>query len=206
LFKIKFFAPLKNARWIPGSSREKPSPLNSSREKNTHNYQNPHGQLRKSFYSQGLVKKQKEEGKEIETAIGMLKKAINEIELEKRKMIAEGEREILKMVLAIARKVIKKEIEVDSDIILRVTKDALRQVADAQKIVIKVNPLDWKRIKEVEKELLPRGSNGNTIQVEMDESIKRGGCIINTERETIDARIDQQIREIEKALMEIEGE
>jgi len=195
LFKIEFNSPLKNVHWIPGALKKKPFPLNFQEE------------TKKNLSLKNLAEKQKAEEKEIKRVIEMLKKAAKEIEIEKCRMIKEGEREILKMVMAIVRKVIKREIEVDPDIIVRVTRDALGQAADARRILIKVNPLDWKRLKEIEQEILPGENNGNHhIQIEEDKSIQRGGCIIKTEKETIDARIDQQIREIEKTLMEVRGE
>lgn len=194
MFKIEFNSPLKNVHWIPGALKKESFPLNFQEE------------TKKNLSLKNLAEKQKVEEKEIKMVIEMLKKAAKEIEIEKCRMIKEGEREMLKMIMAIVRKVIKRETEVDPDIIIRVTRDALGQAADARRILIKVNPLDWKRLKEIEQEILPRENNGNHIQIEEDKSIQRGGCIIKTEKETIDARIDQQIREIEKTLMEVRGE
>jgi len=195
LFKIEFNSPLKNVHWIPGALKKESFPLNFQKE------------TKKNLSLKNLAEKQKVEEKEIKMVIEMLKKAAREIEIEKGRMIKEGEREVLKMVMAIVRKVIKRETEVDPDIIVKVARDALGQAADARRILIKVNPLDWRRLKEIEREILPEENNGNHhIQIEEDKSIQRGGCIIKTEKETIDARINQQIREIEKALVEVRGE
>ena len=188
------------------SSKKTSHPLNFQR-KEACTHSNLQGETKKNLYLQNLSERRHaEEEKELKAATEMLKRAVEQIELERQKMVMENEKEVLKMVMTIARKVIKKETEIDPEIIIRVARDALKQIADARKIVIKVNPLDWKKVKEKRQEILPPEISQDSIQIEEDKSIQRGGCIVKTEKEIIDARIDQQISEIEKVLMEIEGE
>jgi len=188
------------------SSKKTSHPLNFQR-KEACTHSNLQGETKKNLYLQNLSERRRaEEEKELKAATEMLKRAVEQIELERQKMVMENEKEVLKMVMTIARKVIKKETEIDPEIIIRVARDALKQIADARKIVIKVNPLDWKKVKEKKQEILPPEISQDSIQIEEDKSIQRGGCIVKTEKEIIDARIDQQISEIEKVLMEIEGE
>jgi len=206
LFKIEFSAPLKSVRLTSMSSKKTSHPLNFQR-KEACTHSNLQKETKKNLYLQNLSERRRaEEEKELKAATEMLKRAVEQIELERQKMVMENEKEVLKMVMTIARKVIKKETEIDPEIIIRVARDALKQIADARKIVIKVNPLDWKKVKEKRQEILPPEISQDSIQIEEDKSIQRGGCIVKTEKEIIDARIDQQISEIEKVLMEIEGE
>jgi len=206
LFKIEFSVPLKSVR-LTSISNKKTSRLLNLQRKEACAHSNLQRETKKNLYLQNPSERRRaEEERELKAATEMLKRAAEQIELERQKMVMENEREVLKMVMTIARKVIKKETEIDPEIIIRVARDALKQIADARKIVIKVNPLDWKKVKERMREILPPESSQDSIQIEEDRSIQRGGCIVKTEKEIIDARIDQQISEIEKVLMEIEGE
>jgi type III secretion protein L len=46
------------------------------------------------------------------------------------------------------------------------------------------------------------GSLSESVKLVEDPLIARGGCIIETESGTIDARIEEQLREIEKGFFE----
>ena len=55
-------------------------------------------------------------------------------------------------------------------------------------------------LKEHEKDLLTVIDQTQSISVKEDEEIPAGGCIVETELGTVDARLETQLRAIKKAL------
>jgi len=98
----------------------------------------------------------------------------------------------------IAEKIIKREIEQKS-IITEILEQNLSKVIGANEITIKLNPAEYKIVEKTSKEYL--SSIGiSKIRFEQNESITKGGCLIETEIGNLDARIDSQLNEILKIL------
>jgi flagellar biosynthesis/type III secretory pathway protein FliH len=68
-------------------------------------------------------------------------------------------------------------------------------------VTIRVNPRDFQII---ERHHATRSSSplSEAVKLVEDPLIGRGGCVIETESGTIDARIEEQLREIEKGFFE----
>jgi flagellar assembly protein FliH len=96
------------------------------------------------------------------------------------------EEDLVESALLIAKKVIKKEIEIDS---VNVTKSIAHALIESIKSVtnltLKVNPNDFKEISE--------HFNGDSIKIEEDEAISRGGVIILSDNTNIDGTISTRL-------------
>jgi type III secretion protein L len=96
--------------------------------------------------------------------------------------------------------VIHKEIELDKNIVMYVVNDAIKKVREhEEKITIKVNPLDYE-IMVSNIDVLKEQTGLKGISVEPASSISPGGCYIETHAGEIDARIEEQIKEVENAI------
>ena len=80
-----------------------------------------------------------------------------------------------------------------------VARKALSQVDNPGKIKIKLNPGDLQFIKDTQDQLSHFLDNVDKIRFEAEESILSGGCLIETDRGDIDARIDKQFQAIEES-------
>jgi flagellar assembly protein FliH len=96
------------------------------------------------------------------------------------------EEDLVESALLIAKKVIKKEIEINS---VNVTKSIAHALIDSiksvTKLTLKVNPNDFKEISE--------HFNGDSIKIEEDEAISRGGVIIISDTINIDGTISTRL-------------
>lgn len=160
--------------------------------------------IKRSSYEEGFREGRHHEQKQISQLINALKRAVMDLEAKKETMVEQTEKEIAKIVIAVARKIVKKEINQDPDVVVRVAREALERVMDVQSITVRVNPLDWEKLKEVQPELLSL-SSGQSLHIEKDKTIERGGTIVETGNGTIDARIEQQIEALSQALLGEKG-
>lgn len=108
---------------------------------------------------------------------------------------------IMDISLEVAKKIIKKEIEVDKEATISIIKGALEEVNRTEnKITLKVMPQQV----EIVKGKLPEIFADNTFEAKIivvpDNNISEGGVIIETSNGIIDATIQTQVAIIEKAL------
>ena len=131
----------------------------------------------------------------LENALEMLHR-VKEL---RAKLFSDNEGEIIKLVLEIAKKVIGREFSENDKAVLNVIRLALSD-AVGDKIIVRVNPEDYKNIKNNQKELISATDGSSTLQLREDEEVQPGGCIVETDIGTIDAQIDTQLSAIKKAL------
>lgn len=136
-----------------------------------------------------------EEGKE--EGLASLTERITTVEQAREKVLKEAEPEVIRMVMEIAEKVIGREIERGA--VLDIVQQTIGQSV-GQKIVLRINPQDIPRIKKEERRLLAAIGEGRSILVKEDGTIPAGGCIVETELGTVDARLETQMGAIRKAL------
>ncbi len=128
----------------------------------------------------------------------MLKNFSNEVESFGQKI----EIIVISLAVEIAKKIVKREIEMNDDFIVNQVKEAIKRVVGVEKIRLRINPEDEKLIKELKPELLQIADSTRDIIVESDSSIDRGGCIIESELGNVDARISTQFSLIENLFIE----
>ena len=157
-------------------------------------------EIRRNSYQKGFEEGSQKERKKLAEIMAILKKIVKDMEVKEEAMFNEMKGKMVEIAIATAKKIIKKEIEEDSETIVRVVREALKRVGQAQKITIKVNPQDWMKLKEVQPELLSSSLREGSVYIEKDEAIARGGALVETDKGIIDARIERQLDEIDKVL------
>ena len=113
------------------------------------------------------------------------------------RILREAEPEIVRMVMEIAEKVIGREMKKGA--VVDVVKKALTQSV-GQRIMVRIHPSDLEAVKERQGEILSLAGEGRAISVKEDEEVPAGGCIVETELGTVDARLETQLKAIRKAL------
>jgi flagellar assembly protein FliH len=124
--------------------------------------------------------------------------------MEKRAEILEStENQIVDMVLLIAKKVIKVISENQRNVVVSNVVQALRKIKSRGDVIIKVNLADLQLASAHTKDFMQIVENVKSITVVEDNTVDRGGCVIETDFGQIDARISSQLSEIEERILEI---
>lgn len=117
----------------------------------------------------------------------------------RQKLFDDNEREMVKLVFEIAEKIIGREFRENDKAIMNVIRLAISD-AVGDKIVVHLNPQDYEKIKKNEAELYQKIESGKTLVFREDDTVKIGGCVVETDIGTIDAQLDTQLNAIKKAL------
>jgi len=163
-------------------------------------------QLEKNAYEHGFREGQRSVNvtgeKALASTLEKFSKSLEELKSLRRSILSTSEREVIRLALEIARKVVKREIAVDEEIIVTLVRVALKRVSDQTLITVRLNPVDLSVVKRHQ-------SLGNTadvlnegIRLAEDPLISRGGCVIETESGLVDARVEEQFREIERGFLD----
>jgi flagellar assembly protein FliH len=108
----------------------------------------------------------------------------------------QAESDMVKLALAIARKVVNRELNSDPEAITGLVKVALDKLRLREVMLVRVHPSHVAIVKEI----LSRSNNGVPVEVTGDASVGLGGLIFETGRGEFDASVDVQLQEIERGL------
>jgi flagellar assembly protein FliH len=109
--------------------------------------------------------------------------------------------DILEISVDIAKKIIKKELEADPQVLINTIVDVLKTVSKNEpKITIKVKPQAVQFIKDTIPNITYQYGIEAKISIVADPSIEDGGCVFQTNNGIVDASIDTQLEIIKKAL------
>lgn len=109
------------------------------------------------------------------------------------------EKIVIELSFLISELLIKKEVERDS-IIVENLKNALRKILGANQILIKLNPSDLSKMNEDSNSLFAE-TGLSKLRFEASDTVEIGGCLIETDIGSVDARISTQLFELKKSLM-----
>ena len=112
------------------------------------------------------------------------------------------ETEILKLSVDIARRIIREEVSTHQDVVLRMIRDGLIQIRDRQEIKIHVNPADYELVRGHKDEISGSCDGIRNLEIIDDRRVNPGDCMIETSNGNLDARVETQLAEIERILME----
>jgi len=146
-------------------------------------------------FSHGLAAGQKE----ISGRLARLDSIISEIDRLKARKLEELLPEIVELSLEISRKIVHRKIEQDREIIISVVSDAVGRLGREEKMTIRVNPADYETMIS-NLEVFRAETRLKDITIEPTESITPGGCYIEASSCEVDARIEEQIKEIRDAI------
>jgi flagellar assembly protein FliH len=139
-------------------------------------------------------------GKQLESVLPALRKAATEMQGTLATWMNRWERDVIRLAIEIASKVIRREVRQDPEISLSLVREALHAIAGATDVVVRINPTDHAamgiQVESMAKEL----SRIATTRVVADASIELGGCKVETQYGTWDQQFSEQLKRIEEEL------
>jgi flagellar assembly protein FliH len=141
--------------------------------------------------------------KKVENAIGDFASMVHQLSDETGKYKKEFDKAIVTLALAVARRIVAREIVLDEGAVLARAHEAIRKIIGVERVKIHINPADEEYIREHRNELSNYADSVKEIVIEADHKVERGGCIIESELGNIDAKISTQFDLIEEAFLEL---
>ena len=108
----------------------------------------------------------------------------------------QAEFNVVELALAIAKKIIHREIALDQGIVVEQVRHLIQAIAENGLITVRANPSELAQLQSYRAFVL--GSDGQPARLSFvgDESIHPGGCIVESSQYFIDATIDTKLQKI----------
>ena len=136
-----------------------------------------------------------------EDGLRQLNEVIADAKRKYGKILEGAESELLRLSLKIAERIVGKALELDRSILLDIIHKAIQSLKYQKEIRIRIHPEDVAYLKDQKMQLYAMLGESKEIEVVEDPLVRRGGCIIDTEIGTIDARLETQLKVMERTLI-----
>lgn len=161
-------------------------------------------QARQLGYEEGLRQAQEAIEADRQLALIQRQEILQEANRIKMAMFESCESDMVRLSLAIAKRVIATELQTNPDIVVNILREALTYLNQPDKITLFVNPTDIDTILDAVINInLLDGQNDLQTEVKPDSQILSGGLKIESEFGSVDARIETRIASIENAIQEV---
>jgi flagellar assembly protein FliH len=105
------------------------------------------------------------------------------------------EQQLVELALAVAAKVVAREVQADPTLVVGVVRDTLAELQEATVVRLRVHPDDhdlvaahWERLRQ------QRGAEQGLLVA--DERVQRGGCVVETAIGRVDAQLDTRLAQV----------
>ena len=113
-----------------------------------------------------------------------------------------ADQDLVELAMAIAHNLVGGLVDKYEDLVLGAVRDCMTHLQDRSRVVIRVHPDDLGIVREHREEWQQAFERIESLVVEADETIGRGGCLVETPSGDIDAQIESRLAKLQGALME----
>ena len=133
---------------------------------------------------------------ELRPVIERLARSVEEISSLRARLRREAEQDLIRLALAIARRILGRELAVDPDAVHGLIVAALEKLRAQEICRVRVHPAHQAAVAACLKRII----TDSTPEVISDPACEPGTVILETERGKLDASVESQLQEIERGL------
>jgi flagellar assembly protein FliH len=138
----------------------------------------------------------------VNAEIGRLNQLTNQVLGSAPALRKQAEADLVRLAIAIARRILHREIAVDSEALLGLTKAALSKIDQREIHKIRTHPDNVPLLQRV----LEQGRSHGRIEISGDARLDRGALVIETARGQLDASVETHLEEIERGFTDLMGD
>jgi type III secretion protein L len=111
------------------------------------------------------------------------------------------EPEVVKLAVRIAEKILGEHLKANPDSIVSIVRETLRGLRQERNLTILVHTSDVEALRDKVKLLEEQAGEDCRIRIKGSSTVAAGGCVIETELGTIDAKLETQLKCLEEVLL-----
>lgn len=132
----------------------------------------------------------------VSTAVQRYDRSVHELAAVHRSLREAMEKEAVRLALAVAKKIVQREVSMDPDLIAALVSVALKRVQGQTAVTVRVSSHDHSRM-----DTALRALNAS-VSVTEDSALERGDFVLDSIQTHVDGRISGQIETIGRALLD----
>jgi flagellar assembly protein FliH len=153
-------------------------------------------EARAQGYREGEAAGRGQGSAEVRPVIERLARSIDEVASFRARLRREAEADTIQLALAIARRVLRRQLAIDPEALHGLVLGALEKLEGQEISRVRVHPAHAALVGGC----LEQVSSGARVEIVPDSSRELGGVVFETQRGNLDASIDSQLQEIERGL------
>lgn len=118
----------------------------------------------------------------------------------REEVVRANQAQLVELALAIAARILHREIEQSTDQILQTVEEVLSLVGAGDRVRLRLSQADFQNLLDHQGELPALAHLGDRVTLEVDPAMIRGGCLVLTETGSVDATIETMFDEMRQAL------
>lgn len=151
-----------------------------------------------SGYNEGYEVGLKEATAVMDSFVALTKELINI----RDQYYGKSEEEMIHLVIKVVQAVINVEVDRDTEVIRGIIRKAVANVQNKEYMIIKVNPKDLAEAEKYRPQMGKEFEGIDKVEFKSDPMITRGGCIVETNIGSIDARLEMQLEAMRETFLE----
>ena len=144
--------------------------------------------------------------KEQTMLVTTLNDALNQVDLQKRSLLAAAYQDLIDLAIAIARRVVKRIGETDRQVVIENAREIIERVGRRSDMVLEVHPDDLDAMRTFAESLIAADEQRSHVRIVSDASIDPGGCRYRSGDSVVDAGLDAQVNQIARLVLPAEEE
>ena len=148
------------------------------------------------------LRAEKKAAEQLQTALPAIREAVDEFEKERDRWLSHWEESLIALSVAIAEKVLRHHLQLRPELATNMLADVLQLLAGHPRVTIRLHPDDLALLGTPANDVITSMSGCSEVVVIEDDAISRGGCLLETQYSTIDARIETQLERITAELLQ----
>ena len=197
----------QNARSIEASTTDK---INLWWEENQQKLEALSLEAKQQGFEEGLITGKQEAKTQIQQEyqgkLDQVQQLLLQAYEQKDSIISEAEPFLLELSTVIASQILKQELESHPNQFVELIKQHILRFKEKESITVCVHPDDFDFIQSQRVHLIAVVNGETEIKIIPDHSVSAKGCIIRTAYGSVDARIDTQIEEIKRCILDARRE
>ena len=147
---------------------------------------------------QGRAAAAQEAAAQLKPVIERFAATIQELAAQRRQLRRDAETDLVKLAIAIAHRVLRRELATDPDAMLGLVKAALEKLEGREIDRVRVHPADAEAVRQH----LERLRTAGRFEVVPEARLERGAAVFETSRGSLDASVETQLDEIQRGLID----
>lgn len=136
-------------------------------------------------------------GERGEATLRRLTETLDELTTVRAEMIRQTERQMVHLALAIARRIVQREVSLDPDLLLAMARVAVERLGETARVTVRLHPEDYAaagaaRVSEL---------TSSNVTIVADSRLSRGACRVESDMGLLDVGVDAQLLEVGRALI-----
>lgn len=145
---------------------------------------------------EGTRRAQEELAAEFKERLERFDALVASIEEQQRNLIEESEKELLALLFRMVEKIVGLISQEKKDLIEETLRHLLSEAEISGRAKIRVNPADLETVNQMKSHLRQQLPDIKNLSINGDDSISRGGCVIETDLGKLDARMETRMSEM----------